>query len=188
MQRIELLFTVEELTSYSVTRLRTRSQYFVDVLQGNAGKSNKQSLLKQLRVKLNGVASEIGPEREYSWPVGAMSQVMLRKGCSPHEYYMFALEPLVSLRGVEDIEIHGVTAWFKECLEMCIRGEGGKVETADWPTKMVKRKEQRGTKKRKISVEVTTRERWQPTFDWRMFAARNNILLPGNIDRFLPAV
>lgn len=98
---------------------------------------------------------------------------------------MFALEPLALFQGIPDIEMRGVPSWFQNCLEMRIRGEGGELRTIDWPTKVVKRK-LKGSKK-KVKVEVSTRECWQPVFDWNEFMKCNGLLQPSHMNRFFPA-
>jgi hypothetical protein len=97
---------------------------------------------------------------------------------------MFVLEPLAALQGIQDIAVYGAPEWFQRCLEMRIRGQGGDLKTLDWPTKAVRR-QKKGNQK-KVKVEVSTRQGWQPLFDWKRFAVRNDIPLPEDIHKLVP--
>ena len=185
LRRIELTLTTGEVTSWSKARLRARTQHLVDVLREYSGDVNKQSLLTQLRVYIRD--SESTP---YSRCCRARSRVnvsryweKLHNRTASHKT-VFVLEPLASLQGIQDIAIYGTPEWFQRCLEMRIRGQGGDLKTLDWPKKVVRR--QKKGNRRKVEVEVSTRQGWQPIFDWKRFAVRNNIPLPGNIHKLLP--
>ena len=95
---------------------------------------------------------------------------------------MFSLESLAHITGILSASIDGVTAWFAQCLEMRICGEGGEFKPLNWPKKTTKRKDEDGNIKR-----VPKRESWQPLLDWKNFAQRNGIAFPKNAERrFFP--
>mgnify|MGYP004504271419 CR=1 FL=1 len=176
LRRIELVLEVNEPKGLAITRLRARTQHFVNVIRQHAGDEGKKSLLNHLHVRLAGIQRQRRCSRRAR---GTKVYTLLP------ERYMFTLEPLASMQGIEDTDIWGVSEWFKQCLEMRIRGQGGELAAADWPTKVVERR-RKGSRK-PLQVEVSAREGWQPTFDWREFAQRNDVALPENIDMFLPA-
>lgn len=95
---------------------------------------------------------------------------------------MFALESLAALRGIGEVQIKGPPDWFKQCLETCVRGEGGDVQEVEWPLVEVKRRKDCVSKPKKSSV--TTRKWYNPMLNWKEFAERNGIAAPENIDRF----
>jgi hypothetical protein len=174
---------VDDLTSWTRIRLRARTQYFVDILQEHAGDANKQTLLTQLDVSIAAWKSSIRCSRP-RWGLGILRHKQNSDIRTVSDQLMFALEPLESLRGISYITVHGAPEWFKQCLEMRIRGEGGDLKILNWPTKTVRR-QQKGSRKR-VEVEVSTRQGWQPMFDWRHFAARNGISLPETFDTCFP--
>lgn len=175
LRRIELTLTANDLTSWSKARLRARIQYFVDILQEHAEDANKQSLLTQLHIQIRARQRSDRCTRPSSSFRYLRRQESLRDRTVP-DTLVFVLEPLASLQGISDITLRGAPEWLKQCLEMRIRGEGGELETLNWPTKTVKR-QQKGSR-RKIEVEVSTRHGWQPTLDWKQFATRHGIELP----------
>jgi hypothetical protein len=181
---IELTLMANDLTSWTRARLQARTQYFVDVLQEHAKDASKQSLLTKLDVRI------AVRERSYrcSRPRWSFEDLRRKRDSEIRtvpDRLLFALEPLASLQGTPDITVSGVPDWFKKCLEMRIRGDGGELETLNWPTKIVKR--QKKENRKKIEVEVSTRQGWHPVFDWRQYAARNSISLPEKIDTCFPA-
>ena len=184
LRRIELTLTIHKVTSWGKARLRARTQHFVDILREHSGDVNKQSLLTQLRVYIKDVESEhYRCCRPSSGIYLSRRWEKLHKRTVPHTL-VFVLEPLAELQGIHDIAVYGAPEWFQRCLEMRIRGQGGELKTLDWPTKAVRRKK-KGTKK-KVEVEVCTRQGWQPIFDWKRFAVRNNIPLPEDIHVLVP--
>jgi hypothetical protein len=173
------------MTSWGKARLRARTQHFVDILREHSGDVNKQSLLTQLRVYIKDIGSEPHFRCCRQLWGGNVSRCWdtLYNHTVSHQL-MFVLEPLAALQGIQNIAVHGAPEWFQRCLEMRIRGQGGDLKTLDWPTKAVRR-QKKGNQK-KVKVEVSTRQGWQPLFDWKRFAVRNDIPLPEDIHKLVP--
>lgn len=185
LRRIELTLKIGKMTSWGKARLRARTQHFVDILREHSGDINKQSLLTQLRVYIKDSGSE--PHSRCCrprWGVDVSRCWDKLHNPTVPDQLMFVLEPLVALQGIQDIAVYGAPEWFQRCLEMCIRGQGGDLKTLDWPTKLVRRKK-KGSRN-KVKVEVSKRQGWQPIFDWKRFAVRNEIPLPDDIHKLLP--
>ena len=184
LRHIELTLTINEVISWGTTRLRARTQHFVDILREHSGDTNKQSLLTQLRVYIRDSRS---PSSRCCRPRSGFDVSRrwekLQDRTVSHRL-VFVLEPLASLQGIQDIAVYGAPEWFQRCLEIRIRGQGGDLKTLDWPTKVVRR-QQKGYR-RKVEVEVCTRQGWQPIFDWKRFAACNNISLPEDVHKLVP--
>ena len=138
LRRIELALMADDLTSWTQLRLQARTRYFVDILQEHAGDANKQSVLTQLDVSI-GVRERSIPRARPCWVFEDLRRMEKSETRTVSDQLLFALEPLASFQGISDITVRGAPDWFKQCLEMRIRGEGGELEILNWPTKTVRR-------------------------------------------------
>ncbi|KAF2684388.1 hypothetical protein K458DRAFT_388856 [Lentithecium fluviatile CBS 122367] len=157
LRSITLDVEVNTMDHWTVTRHRARLRHFVDVIKRHADDAQQASLLKTLRVRLN---NDKSIHHEFYQP----------------KKFMFALEELAALRGIEHVVITGVEEWFAQCLERCIKGDGGDVRELDWPLVEVKRKKDCYSKVKK--AWVSTRKWDSPVLDWREFAISNGIQFP----------
>lgn len=182
LRHINLEVDVDELSAYTIARHRGRLQHFVNVMKEHADDDSKKSLLRKLYIRLN-TNNPHKDSIEYLMNTIQRHRTP-RPGFTMSEGHMFTLEPLISLQGIPNVNIVGVPDWFKKCLEMRMRGEGGELTTLTWPVKLIKRRPDPFKKAKK--AEISTREGWQPRLDWREFAQRNSIAVPAHIDIFFP--
>ncbi|KAF2125127.1 hypothetical protein P153DRAFT_253500, partial [Dothidotthia symphoricarpi CBS 119687] len=157
---------------WTVTRQRARLAYFVEILNQHANDKTRKSLLQHLVINVSCIASARHNPKTPSPPLPLPS--------IPVEKFMFALESLAALRGVQNVQITGVPDWFARCLQLCIRGRGGDVREVVWPVVEVVRK--RGVYRKARTKWVTTRKWYQPMLDWREFAQRNGVVMPDGVD------
>jgi hypothetical protein len=68
-------------------------------------------------------------------------------------------------------------------MKLCISGKGGEVKETEWPDVQVTRKKKTVWQKGRTAW-VTSRQWWQPVVDWREFAGRNGVHVPGDVGRF----
>lgn len=154
---LELSVTVTDLTHWAVLRHRARLEYFVSVLKEHSDDETQKSLLKKLVV--NFVVAHrfdmFGPVIENSTRYG--------------------LEGLTSLRGIDEVEVAGaIPDWFSQCLKLRIQGKGGDLHLIDYPDVEV-RKRVNLTSKRWKKAFQTTKKWYDPKYNWKEFADRNNI-------------
>jgi hypothetical protein len=97
---------------------------------------------------------------------------------------MFGLESLTELRGIEHVEILGVPEWYKECLELCMRGKGREIGTTEWPLVQVRKKNSRKQEGKGKPTWVTSRKWYQPKLKWKDFAKRNRVAVPEDMDKY----
>jgi hypothetical protein len=138
-------------------------EYLAEILRENIDDESQKSLLEMLRVKVE------------PWPPSHKVPRL--------DKFMFCLESLVSLRGIEHVQITGLPDWYATCLQLAIQGQGGEVKEVDWPLIIVKRRKKSGTR-RYTKYSVTSRKWYQPTLNWKEFAERNNVLVPEDIDKY----
>jgi hypothetical protein len=136
---------------------RERLQQFVKVLRQHAADDAKSSLLTKLSVKM--------------WIKGG-----LRDPGRYEDPVIFATEELIALRGIENVEITGVPAWYAECLRCCIQGRGGDVKKHKYP-RVRKRVDM-------LMQSVSAKKCYNPIFDWGEFAERNGIELPDHFSEY----
>lgn len=170
LRSVNIFVILNCVSHMSVKRLRARLEYFVEVLQEYADDKDRRSLLQALRVDVV-LSSKDHPEYR---------AVPILTQC---ETFMFGLESLASLCGIKNVEITGLPDWYAKCLQLCIQGQDREVNGINWPLIEVKR---RGSKHnaRRTSAWVTTRKWYQPMLNWKEYATRNNIPLPGDIEKF----
>ncbi|KAF2714244.1 hypothetical protein K504DRAFT_371526 [Pleomassaria siparia CBS 279.74] len=153
-------------------RYRGRLSLLVQILKQYADQVNRRSMLKSLKVHF--VAPPANPrgygDDYYDFLVEEVSK------------NLFMLEELAPLRGVEEVVITGVPDWFALCLQLCIQGKGGHVNTAEYPKKEVRERIGRKTSKKFVTRWVSTKEWHMPNLDWREYAVRNGIQLPADAD------
>ena len=156
---MEVEFTNGSTCYWMTTRQRTRLEFFVEVLKQHADDDSKMSLLQTLHIQIlnNDVHYLGGPDK-----------------------YMFALESLAALRGIEHVTVVGLPSWFAECLKRCIQGKDGDVQDAKWPRRRVVKNFE--------TAWISTRKWYQPMFDWREFADRNGIATPDDIGKYFKVV
>jgi hypothetical protein len=126
LRRIELevkLDTSRPNLYWPMKKQRASLQHFVKVIKQQTDDDSKKSLLKKLSVKI--CAEDPWTRRHL--------RIM---GDDPRLYedpVMFAAEELLPLRGIENVEITGVPAWYAECLQCCIQGREEDVNKHDYP-------------------------------------------------------
>lgn len=173
-RRIRLTMDIDDLNTYGIIRLRARVQHLVNTLKEHANDETQKSLLKGLHVRflLHGHNIHFNRRcrhlRGHSWQ-------QVEQGNNHIMKHMFALEPLVELHALEEVRVVGCPEWFTQCLEMRLRGEGGRLSKMAWPVRIRRRRV--GFKKYR-KVEVSARQCWQPVYHWLAFAERNGIRLP----------
>lgn len=173
---------------HSFRSLQGRLELLVTELTKDANGQDLGSLLKCLRIDVIQIGqSEDGPEDEWEEIRVRFRGYNIGDDTKHVKAFMFVLEVLVPLRSVErhrNVTVRGVPKWFASCLELYLSGKGGKVEEWDWPKISISTI--RHFTNRPLEREVlVTRRKWnQPKYDWRGFAARNEIKVPANVGRF----
>jgi hypothetical protein len=124
IRHICLVVDVNDTGAWAMKRLRARLSLFVESVRQDTDDDAKNSLLKKLHIR-------------FAWNGGRPDRYT--------EQYMFALEALTSLRGIEDvsvkdIRIADIDPCFTQCVELCIKGEGGDVNERDRTVRYVKRR------------------------------------------------
>jgi hypothetical protein len=164
---------------WAVKRQRSRLEYLVEILKEHADDSDQKSLLKDLKVNFQLVSPDT---------LRTIMHHGSRRVASPGVpkdagKFMFGLESLASLRGIQDVEITGLPEWYTKCLQLAMQGKGGDVEETDWPLLEVRRRTNtRSTQWKKVLA--STRKWHQPTLNWKEFADRNGIVTPPDIEKF----
>ncbi|KAI8931183.1 hypothetical protein NX059_011534 [Plenodomus lindquistii] len=168
IRNLRILFHLSRDDGGVYRSLRSRLRSLVSELARHAEDKDNMSLLKRLRVGVEGYWTPLThvichgenlTRRSYSGRVTLMHLTKYRQVNDPDPismgHQMFVLEVLLQLRPalkIKDVKISGVLGSFARCLEMCLRGEGGELSRIE-----------------------STRSWGQPIFDWRVFAARNGI-------------
>jgi hypothetical protein len=177
LRSIHIDFVLDTDSHWAVRRQRSRLEYFVDVLKQHSDDENRKSLLQELYVHVRIPVNT--PFRHYT-NTGYVIPVP-----EDAEKFIFGLESLATLRGIEDVKITGVPEWYAQCLQLAIQGKGGEVLETDWPLVEVKRtKSSTAWTKKSKKAMVTTRKWYQPTLNWKEFAERNKVDIPDDIDKF----
>ncbi|KAF2105796.1 hypothetical protein BDV96DRAFT_655270 [Lophiotrema nucula] len=162
-------------TGHWVTkRHRERLEYFVDMLREHAGDENQQSLLTNLTIRFDArrknrsvYATSRGQPYTYGTEVSTKSQ------------YMYGLESLAALRGIEKVVVEGLPPWYSRSLERCITGQGGDISPVNYPLEIKKRKITSPSGYNRYEMNAVTTRKWtQPFLNWHEFATRNGIELP----------
>ncbi|EAT79883.2 hypothetical protein SNOG_12585 [Parastagonospora nodorum SN15] len=170
LRSITVDVSINDSSHWDVKRLRTRLDYFVEVLKQHADDANQSSLLTQLTVYM-------ADRSHLHWRMRNVGPPMASE--RPEiDKYMFGLESLVGLTGIKDVTVGGVPEWYAKCLQLCVQGRGGEVKETEWPLVKVKH-----AKKKKVKW-VSTRQWWQPVWNWKEFAERNGVEMPENVDKY----
>lgn len=174
LRSVELVVSLDDNNNWVVKRHRGRLDHFVQIIKQHADDINQKSLLKYFKVRVEFFLETEAPfSTAYTW---------YRRPAKNVEKFMFGLESLAVLRGIEEVEVAGVPEWYAKCLELCIQGKGGDVEEINYPLVEIKRTKGWGGPKRK--VWVSTKKWYQPALNWKEFAERNGIGVPEDIERF----
>jgi hypothetical protein len=176
LRSIHITINLNDHTHWSVKRQRARLEYFVSILKQHADDKHKSSLLQDLQITFGKLHRTLHQIRYHPRPLPAPAHAV-------EEKYMFGLESLTALRGIKDVEIKGVPEWYAQCMKLCISGKGGEVKETEWPDVQVTRKKKMVWQKGRTAW-VTSRQWWQPVVDWREFAERNGVDVPGDVGRF----
>jgi hypothetical protein len=177
LRHIHISFWLTDNTHWGLKRLRARLAYFIAELNAHAADEAKKSLLNRFSMDVGTL--EDRAKRHISNTGVLPRSRMSFKGPTA---YLFGFEEFVALQGIKTVELTDVPSWYAECLALCMRGVGGELKETEWPTVKVKRKKRNcGVKK---AVAVTTKEWWQPVYDWREFAIRNGVELPEDVDKY----
>lgn len=182
-RRIRLTLDINDLDTYGIIRIRSRVQYLVDTLKKYAGDETRKSLLKGLHIRLLLHGHHLEYNRRCKYLRKGHRQQRLETGNRHIMRHMFTLEPLAQLHALDEIRLVGCPAWFTECLLLRLRGDGGPLSELKWPTKIERRVR---ASKRYKKAEVSTRQCWQPVYDWAGFANRNGIAVPDEAAEFFP--
>jgi hypothetical protein len=178
LRSIHISIRLNDHTHWAVKRQRARLEYFISVLKEHSDDENKKSLLQELKVTFGKLHRPGFVARYYlSRPLAPPRTL------TPEEKYMFGLESLTVLRGIKHVSIQGVPEWYAKCLELCIQGKGGEVKETEWPMVQVTRQKRTMWQKGRTAM-VTSRQWYQPKVDWREFAERNAVNVPGDVERF----
>jgi hypothetical protein len=177
LRSIHININLNDHTHWSVKRQRARLEYFVSILKQYSDDTHKKSLLQDLKVTFGKLHRTLHNARYHPRPL------VTAPAHRREEKYMFGLESLTTLRGIKDVEIVGVPEWYAKCLELCISGKGGEVKETEWPVVQVTRKKKTVGQKGRTAW-VTSRQWWQPVVDWREYAERNGVEVPGDVERF----
>lgn len=161
---------IQRGTHWDIKRLRTRLEYFVEVLKQHADDASQSSLLTQFTINVTDCTQlhymrNIGPTRA-------------RPGI---DKYMFGLEGLVGLTGIKEVSVGGVPHWYAKCMQLCVQGTGGEVKETEWP--LMKVNQTTGPRKKKVKW-VSARRWWQPVWNWKEFAERNGVEMPEDVDKY----
>ncbi|KAF2264095.1 hypothetical protein CC78DRAFT_533535 [Lojkania enalia] len=173
LRSIEIVVSISTPGHWATKRHRSRLELFVNVLKAHADDENQKSLLKHLKVRFDGRSKSRGANGSTKFWYGPEFR-------NKHEY-IFGLESLAALRGIEEVEVDGLPDWYARCLELCINGTGGDILPLDYPDILVKRKvdsKVQGGRPRFKKAWQTTRVWYQPTLNWEEFATRNGVELP----------
>ncbi|KAJ4349814.1 uncharacterized protein N0V89_008433 [Didymosphaeria variabile] len=187
---IALHVEVNDGSTLAIKRHKERLQQFVQELQKYSHDSNKKSLLEKLKV--DWFATSLN-RRGHRFHVPGMSRGMgmrdtaIRSSHEAQRKYIFGLEGLTALSGVEEVEITGayVPSWFIECLTRCLRGCAELPRPIDYPEILVRRKNRdkgNGARRTYRMVEMTTKKWCDPWLNWTEFADAEGIEIP-EIDR-----
>jgi hypothetical protein len=162
-----------------------KARYFVSILQQHSSDATKNSLLHDLTINfLHGptlpLQSRPLPRYPHTdpapFPLPPLEQEEIEK-------FMFTLESLVALTHIKLVSVTGVPDWFAKCLERCIEGKT-EVKETDWPMVKIKRGKTTWCRKNK-TVWVSGRKWWQPVYDWREVAEREEVEVSGGgFERF----
>ncbi|KAH3952311.1 hypothetical protein HBH53_049740 [Parastagonospora nodorum] len=170
LRSITVDVSINDSSHWDVKRLRTRLDYFVEVLKQHADDANQSSLLTQPTVYM-------ADRSHLHWRMRNVGPPMASE--RPEiDKYMFGLESLVGLTGIKDVTVGGVPEWYAKCLQLCVQGRGSEVKETEWPLVKVKH-----AKKKKVKW-VSTRQWWQPVWNWKEFAERNGVEMPENVDKY----
>ncbi|KAF2733293.1 hypothetical protein EJ04DRAFT_439321 [Polyplosphaeria fusca] len=176
LRRIELVVSVSTTGHWVTKRHRARLEHFVDVLKEHADDENKKSLLTNLTVRCDARTKTRGQHIRYG-----QHSIYYYGSEVPHkELYMYGVEPLAQLRGIEQVKVHGLPDWFANCLELCIKGDGGHLLPKKYKAKgkLVTYKTHLGGRIRTKSVQKSAKTWNKPLLDWKEFARRNCIERP----------
>ncbi|KAF2180602.1 hypothetical protein K469DRAFT_692793 [Zopfia rhizophila CBS 207.26] len=158
LRKVELVLRLSRADRWAHRRHCARLQHFAEALGGKDGADS--GMLKHLKVRF---------DSQVRYVCGCRAKTIYVKSTK----YMYALESLTHLRGIEKAEVLGVDDWFAKCLEKAITGTGGEVQEIDYPYLVVKRKANGGQRKKRVTQ--TTRAWYQPKLNWDEFADRNGI-------------
>lgn len=89
---------------------------------------------------------------------------------------VFCFEALSNVNCTSEIKIGGLRNWFTQCLELRIQNKGGPLKKARWKIANTKRWHGHGT------FRSSSKKWWYPEYDWKEFAERNNITIPGHYE------
>jgi hypothetical protein len=177
LRRIHIATRPMDRSHWGLRRMRARLAFFIAELNAHAADASKRSLLQWFSIEMSTPWGS-----GYVFPSIWHSQESVDKFKRENA---FGLEELVALRGVENVEVTGVPGWFAQCLELCVKGEGGELREIEWPSVRVKR--QRGEGGGTKVMQQTLKQWWQPVFDWKEFAERNGVEVPDEADSYWPS-
>jgi hypothetical protein len=130
LRAIKLTVDITEISNYAAKRHRARIQHFVQIIRAHAEDEGRKSLLNRLDIHL---INSYSGQTLRPWDK--------RLPRTTFDRHMFSLESLAQITGIPSISVDGVPAWFAQCLEMRVRGEGGEIKPLSWPKKTTKRKD-----------------------------------------------
>jgi len=161
---------IQDSTHWDVKRLRTRLEYFVEILKQHADDASQSSLLTHLAVcvtdctHLHWSNTNFGPTFD----------------APKIDSYMFGLEGLVGLTGIKHVTVGGLPEWYARCMQLRVQGKGDELREMEWPLRKVKH-----TKGLASNVKwVSSRQWWQPVWDWKEFAERHGVEMPEDVDKY----
>ena len=176
LRLIHLAINIDDLNTYTIIRQRARIQHLVDILQVYAEDEHQRSCLRGLHVRF----LAYGRHLRYDRPCANIHRNLVsrtQEGNRRLGRHLFTLEPLAKLQSLDGFEFRGCPEWFTKCLSLRKRGKGGPLERLRWPTKSVRLRGE-GDFRNAETIEIQTRKCWQPIYDWRVFAVRNDVLIP----------
>jgi hypothetical protein len=162
MKHILLVLDVDNAGVWTMKRLRALLARFVECIIQDTDNVTRNSLSKKLHVRFvwNGFS--------HDWYAGQ---------------YVFALEALTPLRRIKDISIKDthitdINPRFTQCMELCIKGEGGDLNERERIVRYVKRRH--FVDGPMVKKPIYSRHWADPLLDWREFAKRNEIEVPAD--------
>lgn len=181
LRRITLHINLNDYSRLAVKRHRERLQQFVQELQKFSHDSQNKSLLKKLKVEWFSTSLEW--HHDSTLQITGIPSVARRSDNEIQKDYIFGLEGLTALSGVEDVEIIGrhVPLWLIECLRRCVKGIAKAPLPIVYPELVVKRMDREkfiGAKRTYKYVAVSTKKWCDPLLNWTEFADREGIEIP----------
>lgn len=186
LRLITLHVDVNDGAPLAIKRHRERLEQFAEELQKNSHDSEHKSLLKKLKVDWFTTSLNPAPYGgRGSWMTMGMGipNVAIRSTDEDQKNYIFGMEGLTALSGVDEVEITGafLPPWLIECLTRCLKGSAEPPSPIDYPDIVVRRMNRNkwnGARRTYKYVEVSTKKWCDPWLNWSEFADREGIEVP----------